>query len=264
MPPKRQAKANTPPPKKKVKKTATPAQPSIDSFFSSPNKPRVNGIKPRQSSVISIPDSDDDLPQVKRFASPPRPAAHAKRSPSEERQIDRDQELARRLEQQWADDPKGKKRAVHGEVTEDRQDEIVEVLPASPPGINGSSSSSLKLPGKEVKVEDEKPLAAIFTNRPASPPRSPKLERYGSPTTPKLDEVDIKPAVPSTPKGLIAKTTEAAEPIDFDTDAFLFRPAEIDTASWPKGRLPYSVLVGVYVQVSSTRSRLIIVRVLTK
>ncbi|TYJ59128.1 hypothetical protein B9479_000117 [Cryptococcus floricola] len=53
------------------------------------------------------------------------------------------------------------------------------------------------------------------------------------------------------------------QPLDFDTDSFVFIPSSIDTSLWPKGRLPYSILVGVYVQVSGTRSRLAIVRILT-
>lgn len=58
--------------------------------------------------------------------------------------------------------------------------------------------------------------------------------------------------------------TEPAPTIDFDVDSLKFRPEDVDVSKWPKGRLPYSVLVGVYVQVASTRSRLTIVRVLTK
>ncbi|EIW68887.1 hypothetical protein TREMEDRAFT_31295 [Tremella mesenterica DSM 1558] len=62
---------------------------------------------------------------------------------------------------------------------------------------------------------------------------------------------------------ITSAAVEPVEPIDFDVDQFLFRPEEVNVSNWPKGRLPYSVLVGVYVQVSSTRSRLLIVRVLT-
>ncbi|ORX36503.1 ATP-dependent DNA ligase [Kockovaella imperatae] len=62
-------------------------------------------------------------------------------------------------------------------------------------------------------------------------------------------------------------TAESTEPLDFDLDPFTFKPLEVDLSGWPgrpgARRLPYSVLVGVYVQVSSTRSRLKIVRVLT-
>jgi DNA ligase-1 len=51
---------------------------------------------------------------------------------------------------------------------------------------------------------------------------------------------------------------------DFDTDPFLFRPDAVDTSHWPAGRLPYEVLVGVYLQVGGTRSRLAIVRIISK
>ncbi|KGB75504.1 DNA ligase 1 [Cryptococcus deuterogattii R265] len=56
---------------------------------------------------------------------------------------------------------------------------------------------------------------------------------------------------------------DLAEKIDFDHDPFTFDPSQIAATSWPKGRLPYSILVGVYVQVSSTKSRLAIIRILT-
>ncbi|KAK1927440.1 ATP-dependent DNA ligase [Papiliotrema laurentii] len=99
-------------------------------------------------------------------------------------------------------------------------------------------------------------MASLFSKpRPVTPPRTP----------PKSGEAEYKPIVTPTKGGTITSTTaEPVDAIDFDTDAFLFRPEDIDTSRWPKGRLPYSILVGVYVQVSSTRSRLKIVRVLTK
>nr|ODN98553.1 DNA ligase 1 [Cryptococcus depauperatus CBS 7855] len=65
-----------------------------------------------------------------------------------------------------------------------------------------------------------------------------------------------KPAVASL-------DVELTEPIDFDSDTLTFDPASISIDTWPKGRLPYSILVGVYVQVSGTKSRLAIVRILT-
>lgn len=56
----------------------------------------------------------------------------------------------------------------------------------------------------------------------------------------------------------------SAQKIDFDRDPFTFDPSRVIATSWPKGRLPYSILVSVYVQLSSTKSRLAIVRILTK
>ncbi|OWZ72366.1 hypothetical protein AYX14_02217 [Cryptococcus neoformans] len=55
----------------------------------------------------------------------------------------------------------------------------------------------------------------------------------------------------------------SAQKIDFDRDPFTFDPSRVIATSWPKGRLPYSILVSVYVQLSSTKSRLAIVRILT-
>lgn len=57
---------------------------------------------------------------------------------------------------------------------------------------------------------------------------------------------------------------DSVQNIDFDRDPFAFDPSRVIATSWPKGRLPYSILVSVYVQLSSTKSRLAIVRILTK
>lgn len=217
MPPKRKARPSTPPSTKK--KAANGVQASIDSFFTSPSKAKVNE---RAGSVISIGDSDDDLPI---------------KSDSQEAQ---DAKLARQLAADWGRMDKGKGR-------DSSEDGDIVVLDA-PSGINGSSSSKLRSPPSPPM----KPLHAMFSTKAPRTP-SPKLESI---------DTDVKP----TPKSAEVTTASAepVEPIDFDTDAFLFKPSEIDISNWPKGRLPYSVLVGVYVQVSSTRSRLTIVRVLTK
>jgi DNA ligase-1 len=106
-------------------------------------------------------------------------------------------------------------------------------------------------PVAETKPETK--VHPMFAKRRTTPPKS----------TPHPE--DIKPIITPTKGGTITSTTaEPVEALDLDTDAFLFRPERVDTSKWPKGRLPYSILVGVYVQVSSTRSRLVIVRVLTK
>lgn len=63
---------------------------------------------------------------------------------------------------------------------------------------------------------------------------------------------------------ITSASKDSAEKIDFDHDPFTFDPSQLAATSWPKGRLPYSILVGVYVQVSSTKSRLAIIRILTK
>lgn len=84
---------------------------------------------------------------------------------------------------------------------------------------------------------------------------------------------DIKPIAPifggpsSSKAGPVISATAAnttAPVLDFDTDPFLFRPENVDTSHWPGGRLPYEVLVGVYLQVGGTRSRLAIVRMISK
>lgn len=252
------------------KKSKKVAQSSIDSFFTSPSKPRPapNGTLKRDQSVISIVDSDDDEPILQS-------------SPVTVAKGEDDASMARRLAQEWAKQDgakspvidKGKRRASQENDASDEDIVSLETPFAQAPGINGSSSSTHRLPPgrssslsperkpetvRSPKKEKEKvPLAPMFSKPKAkSPPRTPKKEEQ-------LDE--LKPILTPTKGGTITSATaEPVDAIDFDTDAFLFRPEEVDTSQWPKGRLPYSILVGVYVQVSSTRSRLMIVRVLTK
>ncbi|KAL1410346.1 hypothetical protein Q8F55_004354 [Vanrija albida] len=99
----------------------------------------------------------------------------------------------------------------------------------------------------EVVAVEKKPVAALFVKREPKPQSKPNP--------------DSKPnaeAGPSRPTKISSTRAEPVEPIDFDTDSLLFRPDEVDVSKWPGGRLPYSILVGAYVQVSSTRSRLLI------
>lgn len=85
---------------------------------------------------------------------------------------------------------------------------------------------------------------------------------------PVLTDDDIKPDLKPVTAEMIAETdTSAGKPyggIDWDVDSLVFRPESVDIRKWPAGRLPYEVLVGVYVQVGATRSRLAIVRIITK
>ncbi|WVQ74491.1 hypothetical protein IAR50_004092 [Cryptococcus sp. DSM 104548] len=74
-----------------------------------------------------------------------------------------------------------------------------------------------------------------------------------------------KKKTPAFPKTTVvaSENGDTVHPLEFDSDPFTFLPSSIDTTHWPKGRLPYSILVGVYVQVSGTRSRLAIIRIIT-
>jgi DNA ligase-1 len=252
MAPKRPAKQVTPPPTKKSK-TTKPAQPSIDTFFASPNKTKTT-IKSKPNGdggVITIDDSDDDI-------LPGSPGVQEKE----------DGKLARKLAEEWVADrgvDKGKKK----KQSRSRSPEVGSGGGSSIPlriGVNGSSSSKKLL--DPVAVDNgaglHTPPAKARLVHPMFAGPSSTRKRTPSPTPMR----DVKPEQPS-PRGdkpavITSTSAEAVKPIDFNTDAFLFRPAFVDVSNWPKGRLPYSVLVGVYVQVSSTRSRLTIVRVLTK
>jgi hypothetical protein len=232
MPAKR--KVTTPPPKKSSKHK--PAQTSIDNFFTSPSKSRNTGLK-RETSVISIIDSDDDIILTGGD----------------------DEKVARELQERFdtgrahESKDKGKAKEIEPKLKVDEEDDGIELVQeevhAKKEGINGSSSSKVHpmfAPSTSVKTPT-KPKPDTDTKNQQSP--QIKLENGNG---------------NRSPAKITTSSAEAVEPIDFDVDQFIFRPAEIDCSRWPKGRLPYSVLVGVYVQVSSTRSRLLIVRVLTK
>jgi DNA ligase-1 len=278
MPPKRQARVTTPPSTKKQKRGVPAtgnAQTSIEAFFTSPSRAAgrpANGKHPgklngaAKHDVISIDDSSDD--EVQEVS--PGLVKGVKR------QVDDDEALARSLAKKWAEKDehddgsvtvpldKGKGKASEDGVANEDDADIVLMEPASSEarGVNGSSTSSHLLP--PVKLE---PRTASNAKSPPHKPVHPMFasKRAASPTPLREVKTDIKSfSSPSKPATITTTSAEPVEPIDFDTDSFLFRPADVDVSRWPKGRLPYSVLVGVYVQVSGTRSRLTIVRVLTK
>jgi hypothetical protein len=280
MPPKRQARATTPPSTKKPKRSVPATgdtQTSIEAFFTSPSRAAgkpANGKHPGKlkgagkHDVISIDDSSDD--DVQEVA--PGSVKGLKG------QVQDDEAFARSLAREWAEKDdhddgsvavpleKGKKKASDDGNAEDDADDA-DIVPMEPPyseptGVNGSSTSSHLLPA--IKLE---PKTAPSVKMPAPKPVHPMFasKRAASPTPLREIKPDIRQySSPSKPATITTTSAEPVPPIDFDTDSFLFRPADIDVSRWPKGRLPYSVLVGVYVQVSGTRSRLTIVRVLTK
>lgn len=249
MPPKRPARQATPPSTKKSKKSTKPVQPSIDSFFASPTKPKLptkSSIK-RGDAIISIDDSDDEI-------LPGSPI----------NQEVQDAKLARKLADEWANGAgldlsngdKGKEKSKSPESIDGIQD-----MGTPRTGVNGSSSSKqlldpVKLEPTTSPKKEAKPVHPMFA--------SPNKKRAASPTPIRDVKADRSSPPDVKPSTITSTSADPVEPINLDTDAFLFRPGDIDISNWPKGRLPYSVLVGVYVQVSSTRSRLTIVRVLTK
>ena len=280
MAPKSKKRVATPPSTGKKKAKKQNGQPSIDSFFTSPSKKRAG-------SVISISDDEEELDfQV----SPSKKKAlngHIldERRPENSGLVERDEQLARDLSRTWAKEAesqkvdKGKKRATSQLSNDEDGIEAVEAPYSTSPGINGSSSSTHQLPPgpssptkakpKAMKgTNGDGPLAPLFAKSEPEPDIKPYPGVKAEASTPMRELEDAKPDIKSAfpkPYGAITSTSgETVEPIDFDVDAFTFRPEEVDLCKWPKGRLPYSVLVGVYVQVSSTRSRLMIVRVLTK
>ncbi len=199
-------------------------QRTIASFFSPPAK--------RKAEVIEVSDSDDDVVLVEK-----RPRVNGRTGEdkgkgkaavvdevAEEKQ-ETDEELARRLAAEWeAED-------ISREVKDEAEAEAKHPQPPSPPRLH-----------------------PMFARAQEAGPSRPREMQPGS------SEPKVKERKPT----LTATRPQPVDPIDFDSDSLLFRPAAVDISRWPAGRLPYSVIVGVYVQVAGTRSRLTIVRVLTK
>lgn len=131
------------------------------------------------------------------------------------------------------------------------------------------------------------PKPSISSSTPSTPSRMLKLTAPLNPSPSKRQkreaeagsENDIEPKVsvgfeknlapPATTSSLGTISASGSTSVDhtvydFDTDPFTFRPEDVNVSFWPRGKLPYSVLVGVYVQVGGTRSRLAIVRIISK
>jgi hypothetical protein len=135
-------------------------------------------------------------------------------------------------------------------------------------------------PSREVKPSvPGTPSKMLQLTAPLNPSPSKKKRTHDclqDSTEPMIEDEEVKPVLAffqpraststttTDPTMKVMRANLTAPPLDFDTDPFLFRPQDIDISQWPGGKLPYEVLVGVYLQVGGTRSRLAIVRILTK
>lgn len=156
--------------------------------------------------------------------------------------------LARRLAAEWAaEDGPGQKKADIPEAKDGKDEsklEPADIKPATKPDAKPNTTA--------------RKLHPMFARAQEAGPSRPREKPAQLGSKPDIDRPkDRKPT-------LTATRAQRVEPIDFDSDSLLFRPKAVDISLWPAGRLPYSVLVGVYAQVAGTRSRLTIVRVLTK
>lgn len=146
-------------------------------------------------------------------------------------------------------------------------------LSTPPPSNKSTSISAPGTPSKMLK------LTAPLNPSPSKRQRTYDLFRSGNsninpddvveepkPSTSMLfGQATMLPSSSSKALPVISATANTTAPVlDFDTDPFLFRPETVDTSGWPGGRLPYEVLVGIYLQVGGTRSRLAIVRIISK
>lgn len=123
-----------------------------------------------------------------------------------------------------------------------------------------------------IKLEDGEPVAPAAngsSGASSGTDRSVKQEE----TKPAIDRKGKGKAEITTdsPKKLIFPKTESDEPVSYplEKDIFEFDPKQdISTDTWPRTQagkihIPYSFLVAAFVLISATRSRLIIVTVMT-
>lgn len=174
-----------------------------------------------------------------------------------------------------------------GKVTElhSRGENELESHPSQPPSSLRKPKRDLSSPlsryseteppiATGIKLEDKNDGSPAADKSP-SPIREVKpgdrdLKPSFSPSTPPNKKVMLlqSPArpFPSTSTSESSKTTKVINGAEFnwDVDSHLFDLESGCTSGWVGGKLPYEVLVGVYVQVGGTRSRLAIVRILTK
>jgi hypothetical protein len=242
--------------------------------------------------VIDLVDSDDEVVEARAGAKSVTVKAGHAEVVDVESAAESDEAMARRLAAEWDAEDSGGVGAVKGAVEGEIQAEVEVEVKAEDGRAGGSRGNGIERPKRKGKgkatMEDEQPIdisqdvidVADKNEDEDDEPVKPKIKSEPKPVHPlfqvsqSVDRPSIPtsssphPAGPSKPKTTVFGTKtapkEAVPPIDFDSDALLFRPASVDTTLWPDGRLPYSVLVGVYVQVAATRSRLTIVRVLTK
>lgn len=121
-------------------------------------------------------------------------------------------------------------------------------------GKGKASTSTSAIEVIDLSSGDEKPVASTSKIPAAS---SVKVE------------TDIKPSLPKNIIGFAHnsnKTASEAVTYPLDKDIFAFNPLiDVDSSSWPKDghEIPYSFLTAAFCLISATRSRLIIVTVLT-
>lgn len=253
------------PPKRPPTSPKKRSQPTIASFFSPPKK--------RAAEVVEVADSSDDevvlidavVAKKARVEGEERDNGVRGTAKAYENEVtevvkrvhgakaeETDEALARRLAAEWEAEDRTSasqdaevKRELDAQVKHELDTQVKSGLEATPLKLSSPATSS----SPKSKIH---PMFA--RSQPEAGPS--RLREVKSPTTPKEKE-ERKPT-------LTAARAQRVEPIDFDSDSLLFRPDAVGISQWPQSRLPYSVLVGVYVQVASTRSRLTIVRVLTK
>lgn len=225
MPKRKIQEAPRTPTKQKGKGKAVQA--SISTFLSPSKRAK------RDTSVVVLTDSDDDIVEIVE-AKEQVTNGDSSQPQAKDAETESDEAMARRLAAEWA-----------------AEEQSAEAEEESAP-----ATAELKA---DVKEEPEPPLKPVHPMFARPPPASP---------TKHVRSVSDQPAAknepvpgPSRPR---APPAQPVDPVDFDMDSLLFQPSSIDTSGWPDGRLPYSILVGVYCQVAATRSRIIIVRVLTK
>lgn len=257
-----------------------PQQTSLNKFFTSPNKPKSkadevieidddsdSAVAGRRGAAKSEEDDDSEVEIVSSTTNASQPTAPSpEKDPwAELRGLGKDSDLrsngllgtpietaspvetTRKRKRHDDDESKA--------VVAPKVDGTVKSEPTTHPVA--SSSKLDKLIG----------LESLSAGRKTAEPDHEKVKSEAIAVDDDDDDVkpDIKPVtaemMADLQNGLIDKPYGG---VNWDVDSLIFRPEHVDIRKWPGGRLPYEVLVGVYVQVGATRSRLAIVRIITK
>ncbi|KAK4051805.1 hypothetical protein OIV83_002510 [Microbotryomycetes sp. JL201] len=134
--------------------------------------------------------------------------------------------------------------------------------------VDGTAASSVSATRQPPPL---RPLAAIFTSPKATKTSgkllTPKKAATSTNKKPILGTDDVtwpKPSPPPPPPPASKPSSAFVKHKSLDTSVYEFNPStDVDTSDWPQGRVPYSFLTDAFVLISSTKSRLLISRVLT-
>lgn len=286
-------------PKKKAKKDRDDDQPQLESFFRSPavspTKKKVKplateakkdakgkGKEPQPEDIICLSD-EDDVPSTStkplRIPDQGESSAGSPSKQTRQSQIEEDEAFAREmarkdgidveaLRRQEESDAEMARSIVEGEgkyrKVKRRENEHAKSNENGKGGQRGALKTEVEegLKTEDVKVEDVLNTVPVMS--------SPKQTRKTKPMAIKAEASPPSSAL-IKPSKTFDTSTDSIDYSQLLVDIFDFTPLSIPTSSWPlknkanpsQRSIPYSFLTAAFVQISATRSRLLISKILT-